>query len=171
MSHEPPRFTVETTNLGPLIVCGTTAGLRLVSLGREAADDFAQRFGTIRRDNTLAHLQAWAGQIGAFLQGQRRDLDLPLDVVGTPFQLQVWQHLRSIGYGQVRTYSAIAQALGRPTAVRAVGNACGANPVCLVVPCHRAIRADGSLGGFRWGMVVKRRLLEMERLNRSQDDK
>ena len=162
MTSEPPRYRVQPTELGPLLVCGSAAGLRLVSLGEAAIPDFARRFTFVPRDETCPLLRAWGEQIAEYLRGQRHRLDVPLDLIGTPFQRQVWHHLRTIGYGQVRSYRQIAEALGRPTAARAVGQACGANPVCLAVPCHRAIRADGSLGGFRWGVEVKRKLLEME---------
>jgi O-6-methylguanine DNA methyltransferase len=162
MTSQPPRYRVQPTELGPLLVCGSAAGLLLVSLGDAEIHDFARRFTLVPRDETCPHLRAWGERIAEYLQGQRRRLDVPVTRIGTPFQRQVWHHLRTISYGQVRSYRQIAEALGRPTAARAVGQACAANPVCLVVPCHRAIRADGSLGGFRWGVELKRKLLEME---------
>ena len=88
---------------------------------------------------------------------------LPFDVRATSFQHRVWEALRAIPRGETRTYSQIAQTIGAPKAVRAVGAACGANPLAIVVPCHRAVAADGRLTGYRWGMERKRRLLEMER--------
>jgi len=87
---------------------------------------------------------------------------LPLDVLGTPFQRQVWQALQTIPVGERRTYAEVAAALGKPTAARAVANACAANPAALVIPCHRVVRHDGSLGGYRWGLERKQALLANE---------
>src|SRR5258708_26141004 len=91
---------------------------------------------------------------------------VPVDIRGTVFQRRVWEALRRIPRGETRTYSEIAQAIGAPAAVRAVGSACGANPVALVVPCHRAIRTDAGLGGYPRGLAVKKRLLEIEKRRR-----
>jgi AraC family transcriptional regulator of adaptative response/methylated-DNA-[protein]-cysteine methyltransferase len=88
---------------------------------------------------------------------------VPLDIRGTVFQRRVWEALRRIPRGETRTYGEIAREIGAPAAVRAVGSACGANPVALVVPCHRAVRTDGGLGGYAWGLGVKKRLLEIEK--------
>ena len=88
--------------------------------------------------------------------------ELPIDVTGTAFQARVWAALREIPYGEVRTYADIAQEVGKPGAIRAVGSACGANRVPLSIPCHRVIRTDGSLGGFGWGLEVKETLLAAE---------
>jgi AraC family transcriptional regulator of adaptative response/methylated-DNA-[protein]-cysteine methyltransferase len=86
-----------------------------------------------------------------------------MDIRGTPFQFSVWEQLRAIPAGETRSYSEIARRIGRPRAIRAVGTANGANPVSIVIPCHRAIRSSGHLGGYRWGLERKRKLLEMER--------
>jgi AraC family transcriptional regulator of adaptative response/methylated-DNA-[protein]-cysteine methyltransferase len=93
-------------------------------------------------------------------------MKVPVDVRGTVFQRKVWDALRRIPAGETRTYSQIAKAIGAPAAVRAVGSACGANPVALLVPCHRAIRTDGGLGGYAWGLQRKKRLLELEKRRR-----
>jgi len=88
---------------------------------------------------------------------------LPLDIRGTAFQQQVWQALRLIPRGETRNYAEIARAINKPQATRAVGSACGANPVAVIIPCHRVLRSDGSLGGYRWGIERKQKLLEIER--------
>lgn len=93
----------------------------------------------------------------------RREFDLPLAAKGTPFQQAVWAQLRKIPYGEVRTYGQLAAALGKPKASRAVGSACHRNPLCIVVPCHRVIGADGSLTGYAEGLEIKEYLLELER--------
>jgi AraC family transcriptional regulator of adaptative response/methylated-DNA-[protein]-cysteine methyltransferase len=93
-------------------------------------------------------------------------LDLPLDVRATAFQWRVWQELRKIPYGETRSYSQIAEALGQPKAVRAVANACAANPAAILIPCHRIVRENGDPGGYRWGAERKRTLLARESLSK-----
>jgi AraC family transcriptional regulator of adaptative response/methylated-DNA-[protein]-cysteine methyltransferase len=98
-----------------------------------------------------------------YLDGRAEPLDLPLDVRATAFQRRVWEALRRIPYGTTRSYAEIARAIGKPSATRAVARACATNPAALVIPCHRVVRADGGLGGYRWGVARKRALLEQER--------
>ena len=94
---------------------------------------------------------------------RQREMNLPVDVHGTPFQLRVWQELRAIPYGETRSYAQVAASLGQPKAVRAVARACASNRVALLVPCHRVVQSGGGLGGYRWGETRKRRLLEGEK--------
>ena len=101
-------------------------------------------------------------QLVEYFAGARREFDLDIEMIGTPFQLEVWSALRRIPYGEVRSYSEIARKIGRPNAVRAVGAANGANPIPIIVPCHRVIGANGSLTGFGGGLDVKRSLLDLE---------
>ena len=109
------------------------------------------------------HLRAARAAINAFLAGKARNFDLPLDWGDhSPFQMKVWAVLRSIPYGRVRSYGWVARKIGKPGAARAVGAACGANPVPLLVPCHRVVAGDGSMGGFSGGLPNKRRLLKLE---------
>ena len=98
-----------------------------------------------------------------FISGEANLARVPVDIRGTVFQRRVWEELRRIPRGETRTYKDIARAVGAPAAVRAVGSACGANPVALVVPCHRAVRTDGGLGGYAWGISRKKRLLSLEK--------
>lgn len=114
----------------------------------------------LRRDE--APNRAAAGQLEEYAAGQRRRFDLPLDPRGTPFQLRVWELVRSIPYGETRTYAWLAGRLGGTGAVRAVGAAVGANPLALLVPCHRVVGSEGELRGYRWGLERKRALLELE---------
>ena len=107
-------------------------------------------------------------EIQEYLEGKRTEFGLPLDLRGTPFQLEVWSSLREIPYGETRSYAEIARALGRPDAVRAVGAANGANPLALVVPCHRVIGSDGRLAGYAGGLSLKARLLAMEQSRPAQ---
>ena len=101
-------------------------------------------------------------QLRAYFAGRLRRFDLPLDLRGTPFQLRVWRALLEVPYGETRSYRQIAAAIGEPKAVRAVGAANGANPIAIVVPCHRVVGADGSLTGYGGGLTLKRKLLALE---------
>jgi AraC family transcriptional regulator of adaptative response/methylated-DNA-[protein]-cysteine methyltransferase len=105
----------------------------------------------------------WVDALRRHLEGTEPHLDLPLDVRASAFQLRVWKYLQSIPYGETRSYSQVARAIGKPKAVRAVAGACAANRTAIAIPCHRVIRADGDLGGYRWGRERKQRLLERER--------
>ena len=112
--------------------------------------------------------RAVVAQVCEYLEGKRRAFELPLDLRGTPFQRRVWEALLAIPYGETRTYGQVAGAIGRPGALRAVGAANGANPVPLVVPCHRVVAAGGRLGGFGGGLPLKARLLALERAEPSE---
>jgi len=124
---------------------------RMRAAGAEIVED-ASRTAEVRR------------QLAEYFAGERREFDLTLAPEGTPFERSVWTELAKIPFGETRTYGEIARALGRPDAARAVGRANGANPIPIVVPCHRVIGADGSLTGFGGGLDVKARLLELEGL-------
>jgi AraC family transcriptional regulator of adaptative response/methylated-DNA-[protein]-cysteine methyltransferase len=157
--------TIVDCSLGRLLVAGTGKGLCAVKIGDQDGpleEDLARKYprGALARD--APPLDRFVQPILAHLDGRSLHLDLPLDVRATAFQWQVWRHLQSIPWGETRTYSQVALAIGRPTAVRAVARACASNRVCLVVPCHRIIGADGSLTGYRWGLERKRALLERE---------
>lgn len=156
------RFAFADSPLGKLLIGATEKGLCSLLIGESEAELEA----LLRQE--FAHAEIEPGQLAEFVQpilariaGQKA-ADLPLDLHGTAFQLKVWQALRSIPRGQTRTYGQIAQTLGDPKAVRAVAGACGANPVAIVVPCHRVIGADGKLTGYRWGVQRKQKLLEQE---------
>jgi len=116
-----------------------------------------------RRDPANPLLLEAEAQLRAYFAGELRKFDLPLDLAGTDFQLRVWRQLLAIPYGQTRTYLEIARAIGSPGAVRAVGAANGANPLAIVVPCHRAIGDGGKLVGYSGGLALKKRLLDLER--------
>ena len=108
-------------------------------------------------------LQETEEQLNEYFAGVRREFDLPLAPKGTPFQQAVWQQLLRIPYGEVRTYGQLAAALGKPGASRAVGSACHCNPLCILIPCHRVVGADGSLTGYAGGLDIKEYLLELEK--------
>lgn len=152
--------------LGYLLVAVTERGICKLSLG-DAPDplivDLDAEFRGAERIADDEGVGWWAERIIAFLEGWQPSLDLPLDLRATAFQLKVWRALQAIPVGETRSYSEVAAAIGQPTASRAVANACARNPVALVIPCHRIIRADKGLGGYRWGIERKRAILERER--------
>ena len=145
--------------LGPMTVVGQDGALAGLYLHEQRHLPPDARLGE-RDDGTLPALQE---QLHAYLAGDLRDFDVELAPVGTPFQLEVWTALRRVPYGTTTTYGALAAAIGRPSAVRAVGAANGRNPVGIVVPCHRVVGADGSLTGYAGGLDRKRFLLDLER--------
>jgi AraC family transcriptional regulator, regulatory protein of adaptative response / methylated-DNA-[protein]-cysteine methyltransferase len=165
-------YAITDSPLGRLLVAATERGICFVSLGDDdTALDTALRHeypaAEIARDTADASaggpgLHAWVGAILGHLRGQQPHLDLPVDVRATAFQWRVWEALRDIPYGSTRSYRAVAESLGQPSAARAVARACAANPVAIVVPCHRVVGEDGGLRGYRWGAERKRALLAQE---------
>jgi AraC family transcriptional regulator of adaptative response/methylated-DNA-[protein]-cysteine methyltransferase len=162
-------YTSVPSPMGRLLVAATERGICAVSLGDSDGDlehGLAAEFydAELRRDD--ARLRPWVAALVAHLCGKQTKLDLPLDVQATAFQWRVWQELQEIPYGETRSYSEIAQAIGHPNATRAVANACAANPAALVIPCHRVVRNSGDTNSYRWGAERKRSLLSRERLSR-----
>ena len=159
-------YTTFHSPLGCILLASTGRGLCSVKIGdtpealvKTLAAEFSE--ADLRQDGKA--LKTEKDQVLAFLSGDATLAKLPLDVRGTVFQQRVWSALRQIPRGETRTYKDIASAIGSPKAVRAVGSACGANPVALVIPCHRALRTDGGLGGYAWGLERKQKLLKIER--------
>lgn len=159
-------YTIVDSPFGRMLVAVTARGICALSLHdsdewqeRELRRDF--REAKIRRDPAAAGPAADA--VVRYLRGESAECEVPLDVRGTPFQLRVWEELRAIRAGATSSYSDIARRVGRPSAARAVGHAVGSNPVSLLIPCHRALGADGSLTGYRWGLDIKKKLLAFER--------
>ena len=159
------RFTLVETRLDFLLVAATERGVCAVTLGSDPDELEAAlrreypRAAITRDDASLAH---WAHDIARHVEGSPLD-PIPLDVAGTDFQWEVWRALQSIPPGSTRSYRDIAVAIGRPTAARAVARACASNRVALLIPCHRVVRGEGTLGGYRWGVERKRALLATER--------
>lgn len=160
------QYAFAESALGKVLVGATERGVSAVYLG----DSEKTLAGELRREYPLAEagpanqsFSRWVREIVHRVAGEPARLDLPLDVKATAFQRRVWQELQSIPFGTTRTYSQIARALGKPKAVRAVARACATNPVSIVVPCHRVIREDGSLAGYRWGLTRKEKLIAQER--------
>lgn len=161
--REVVSYTIVTTELGPALVAATEKGVRAVAFGepesivRLLAHDTPQ-CEFVHDDSALADLAPLVAQAAA----GREIPAVPLDLRGTPFQREVWNALTTIPRGTTVTYAELAAAAGRPRAVRAAASACGDNRVAVLVPCHRVVRTDGSLGGYRWGVERKRALLASE---------
>jgi methylated-DNA-[protein]-cysteine S-methyltransferase len=149
----------ETGLIGTLTLAGDEAGLRHIKLEKEK-NPIIIRDDWKKKPDFFAPLKA---QLRAYFKRELKHFDIPLAPVGTPFQLKVWQALRSIPYGELVSYKTIAKAIGNPKAVRAVGGANGKNPIPIIVPCHRVIGSDGSLTGFGGGLQAKKRLIDLER--------
>jgi AraC family transcriptional regulator of adaptative response/methylated-DNA-[protein]-cysteine methyltransferase len=160
------NYTIVDSSMGHLLVAVTERGVCAVRMGDNDAElekDLHAEFpqAQIGRDDSA--LREPVEKILNHLDKNEPSLDLPLDIRATAFQRQVWEKLREIPYGETVSYADVAKALGKPGAVRAVGRACATNPVALVIPCHRVVREDKSLGGYRWGLDRKKRLLDHER--------
>lgn len=165
MSRRPIHFTIARSALGPLLVAATRRGICRVRLGSGAAQLEAGLRAELPGVDALrddAGLAAAAAALVRMASGQDPGIELLLDVPASPFQRRVWQVLRAIPAGRTRRYGDVARAVGRPGAARAVGRACAANPVALLVPCHRVVPARGGTGGYRWGSARKRALLRAE---------
>jgi AraC family transcriptional regulator, regulatory protein of adaptative response / methylated-DNA-[protein]-cysteine methyltransferase len=152
--------------LGRILVAATCKGVCFVAVGaddRELETAVRAEFpkATLTRSNS-ARLLSYARAATAVADGRALDVSLPADIAGTAFQWRVWRALTKIPRGQRLTYAGLAKFVRAPRAVRAVGTACGANPLALVIPCHRVVGADGALRGYRWGLAVKRALLDLE---------
>jgi AraC family transcriptional regulator of adaptative response/methylated-DNA-[protein]-cysteine methyltransferase len=159
-------FAIAPTPLGRLLIAATERGLCAVRFGDNAADlerDLRKEFhaAELHRDDTA--MRRYVESLLAVVRGEKTTIDLPLDVRATAFQMKVWNKLRQIPRGETRSYGEVAREIGEPGAVRAVARACASNPIALAVPCHRVVRSDGGLAGYRWGMERKKKLLERER--------
>lgn len=163
--------TVEAP-IGALRLVSTERGLAYLALpragGRGLAGWLARVAPGARREEAFAPHRDAARQLVEYLEGKRTRFELALDLLGTPFQRAVWAWLETIPYGETRSYADGARAIDHPTAVRALGAANGANPVAIIVPCHRVIQSGGRLGGYGGGLDLKRRLLAMEQSVRHQ---
>jgi AraC family transcriptional regulator of adaptative response/methylated-DNA-[protein]-cysteine methyltransferase len=171
------RFTTRPTIIGRVLIAATARGVCAVQLGESDAvleQALAAEYPNAQRERVRAtgrgaeheDLRAWADEIVKHLEGRDRQLAVPTDVTGTVFELKVWQALREIPYGETRSYSDVARAIGSPGAVRAVASACARNRVALIIPCHRVVRQGGAVGGYRWGPERKRRILSLEQERR-----
>ncbi len=159
------RFAVGQCSLGSILVAATARGVCAITLGDdpdELVRDLQDRFPNATLSGGDAAFEQWVATVVGFVEAPQLGLDLPLDVRGTAFQQRVWKALREIPPGSTASYADIATRVGAPKAVRAVAQACAANALAVAIPCHRVVRKDGALSGYRWGVDRKRELLKRE---------
>ena len=168
------NYTIVNCTLGRLLVAATERGICAVSLGDSdsaLAAELLNEYPAAKIHRGNDDLTLWVNQLISHLDGhlngdfngRQADLNLPLDVQATAFQWRVWEELQKIPRGETRSYREIARAIGQPKAARAVARACASNRVAVVIPCHRVVRENGELGGYRWDVKRKRALLEQEK--------
>jgi AraC family transcriptional regulator of adaptative response/methylated-DNA-[protein]-cysteine methyltransferase len=161
----PVRFAFARSSLGIVLVAATDKGVCAVLLGDDAAAlerELAQRFADARLDVGDRVLEDFTAKVAEIIEAPGKALELPLDPRGSPFELKVWQALRGIPPGTTASYSEIAVRVGAPKEAYAVGAACAANMIAVAIPCHRVVRKNGGLAGYRWGFKRKRALLARE---------
>ena len=165
------RYGVAESPIGTMLVGATEKGVCSISFGESEQElesllkaEFAQASAITRDD---AALSEWLKTLVQHLEGETPDARLPLDIRATAFQRKVWDFLQTIPYGSTMSYSQIAAQIGHPNATRAVASACARNAVAIAIPCHRVVREDGALGGYRWGLHRKRVLLDTEKRHAS----
>jgi len=161
------------TPLGLLMIGATDRGICFIQFGTseqallgQLAEEYPNATHAPMAASQARLFGEWMQRLAAYLEGDATPLDLPLDVRGTAFQMRVWRYLQTIPRGDVQSYAEVARGIGAPTAARAVAQACASNTIALAIPCHRVIRGDGGLGGYRWGVARKRTLLDRERAMR-----
>jgi len=160
------RYTCSDSPLGRMLIAATDRGVCSIRFGRSDGELLAglkREFPFAVRKADDGGLKSWVDRLLRHISGKDLDSSLPLDIRATAFQRRVWAYLQSIPFGVTKSYSQVAKAIGRPSAARAVARACATNPVAVAIPCHRVVREDGSMGGYRWGMERKKTLLAMER--------
>ena len=159
------RFAVRECSLGSVLVASSDRGVCAILLGDDPAAlrrELRDRFPRACLTSGDAAFGRMVATVAGFVEAPRRGLDLPLDLQGTAFQQRVWQALREIPAGRTASYADIARRIGAPKAVRAVAQACAANAIAVAIPCHRVVRNDGAISGYRWGVERKRALLQRE---------
>jgi AraC family transcriptional regulator of adaptative response/methylated-DNA-[protein]-cysteine methyltransferase len=160
------NYTIEDSELGKLLVARTAKGICSVTFGTDPStmrEDLGREFPHAEIAEDAENLGTAVTALIKYLSGKEKRLILPLDLQATAFQMQVWDFLRKIPYGETRSYSEVAEALGDKKKVRAVAQACARNRVAVVIPCHRVVASNGKLSGYRWGIERKARLLAKEK--------
>ena len=168
-------YTTVDSPAGQIMIAATDRGICFVQFGK-SKDELLRALETEypaallegMRNPAPPVFRQWIAALSAHLAGRQPHLDLPIDIRATAFQMRVWNYLQSIPYGETRSYGQVAEAIGKPSATRAVANACARNTVAIVIPCHRVIRGTGELGGYRWGIPRKRAILKSEHTHASE---
>jgi AraC family transcriptional regulator of adaptative response/methylated-DNA-[protein]-cysteine methyltransferase len=164
-SNTDIRFAIGETSLGSVLVAGSDKGVCAILFGEKPdalVDDLQGRFPRARLVGRDRSFEKWVAKVVGFVEAPRLGLDLPLDIRGTVFQRRVWKALQEIPIGSTASYSEVAKKVGAPRSARAVAQACAANRLAVAIPCHRVVRNDGGLSGYRWGVERKRTLLARE---------
>ena len=159
------RYTCADSPLGRMLIAATDRGICSIQFARtdgELIEGLKREFPFATRKTDAGGLQSWVSALLTHMRGEDLDSTLPLDIRATAFQRRVWEYLQSIPFGATQSYSQVAKGIGKPRAARAVARACATNPVAVAIPCHRVVREDGSMGGYRWGIERKKALLAME---------
>ncbi|HET6176605.1 MAG TPA: bifunctional DNA-binding transcriptional regulator/O6-methylguanine-DNA methyltransferase Ada [Candidatus Sulfotelmatobacter sp.] len=159
------RYTCADSPLGRMLIAATERGICAIQFAHtdgELIEGLKREFPFAARKSDAGGLQSWVGALLKHMRGRQLDSSLPLDIRATAFQRRVWTYLQSIPFGATQSYSQVAKGIGQPSATRAVARACATNPVAVEIPCHRVVREDGTMGGYRWGIERKKALLEME---------
>jgi AraC family transcriptional regulator, regulatory protein of adaptative response / methylated-DNA-[protein]-cysteine methyltransferase len=161
----PIRYSFSESPIGRMLIAATDKGICSIQFAdseEELEQGLKQEFPFALRRRDDEQMADLAGKVVQHMSGAESSTSLPLDIQATAFQRRVWSHLQSIGFGKTQSYSQVAKAIRRPSAVRAVARACATNPVAIAIPCHRVLRSNGDLGGYRWGLERKKALLDME---------
>ena len=159
------RYTCAESPLGRMLIAATDKGICAIQFAgsdEELEQGLKHEFPFAIRRRDDERMASWKTQLLHHLRGEKLNRSLPLDIQATAFQRKVWAHLQAIPFGATQSYGEVAREIGQPTAVRAVARACAANPVAIAIPCHRVVRENGDMGGYRWGINRKKALLEME---------
>src|ERR1700751_603709 len=162
------RYTCSESPLGRMLVAATDKGICAIQFADsddELAEGLKREFPFAVRKRDDDSMQAWTKTLLSQMEGYKLNRSLPLDIQATAFQRRVWAHLQSMPFETTQSYAEVAKAIGRPTAARAVARACATNPVAVAIPCHRVVREDGGMGGYRWGIQRKETLLQLEQQN------
>lgn len=168
--NEMISYASKRTPLGRVMIGATDRGICFLQFADDDATLLAQLKGEYPKaeirpmpKKSQSAFSQWMSKLNVFLAGKERELKLPLDIHGTAFQRMVWEYLVSIPAGELQSYTEVAKAIGKPRAVRAVASACANNKISIAIPCHRVIRGDGNLAGYKWGLARKRTLIDLER--------
>jgi AraC family transcriptional regulator of adaptative response/methylated-DNA-[protein]-cysteine methyltransferase len=171
---ETLTWSCRDTALGPILMAATDRGVCFAQFGTDCETlqlqlqaEFPQAELQRYQDESSPQLDQWIDALDAYIQNKQPRPELPLDLQGTAFQIKVWEFLLSLADGDVISYAELAQGIDKPKAVRAAASACAANRIAVLVPCHRILRGDGGLGGYRWGLARKRALLDAERARKA----
>jgi AraC family transcriptional regulator of adaptative response/methylated-DNA-[protein]-cysteine methyltransferase len=160
------RYTFSDSPLGRMLVAATDKGICAIQFAdtdEELTEGLKREFPFAVRKRDDESMQSWTKTLLGQMEGHKLNASLPLDIQATAFQRRVWTHLQSLPFGTTQSYAKVAKEIGQPTAARAVARACATNPVAVAIPCHRVVREDGGMGGYRWGIQRKESLLQLER--------